>query len=123
MPIVDYPSFLTSLNSQKFKTFREGQAPVLASYATSFQDKGDVAIELPTGGGKTLLALLIAEAWRRDAKRAAILSANKTLARQMKREADALGIPAVMLEGRGSDIPAADRRSYQRRQSVAIMNY
>jgi superfamily II DNA or RNA helicase len=43
----------------------------------------DVGIELPTGAGKTLIALLVAEAWRRAGKRVVILSANKTLARQM----------------------------------------
>jgi Helicase C-terminal domain/DEAD/DEAH box helicase len=83
----------------------------------------DVGIELPTGAGKTLIALLIAEHWRRDGKKVAILSANKTLARQMVAEAAELGVPAVLMEGAGRDIPGADKRAYQRAQRVAVMNY
>jgi hypothetical protein len=63
-----------------------------------------------------LVTLLIAEAWRREGKKVTILSANKTLAHQMKeQEADFLGVQTVLMEGRGSDIPPAHRRSYNRR--------
>jgi hypothetical protein len=51
------------------------------------------------------------------------LSANKVLARQMKDESDELGIPTVLMEGTASLIPAIDRRSYQRGNSIALMNY
>jgi hypothetical protein len=78
---------------------------------------------LPTGGGKTLIALLIAETWRREQKKVAILSANKTLARQMEMEAGQLGIAAVLMEGRGADIPSRDKRDYHRTDKIAVMNY
>ncbi len=70
-----------------------------------------------------MIALLLAQVWRNSGKKVAILSANKTLARQMLAEAEVLGIPAVLMEGRGSDIPGADKRAYQRAQRVGIMNY
>ncbi len=124
MPITgDYSSFLASFGSSKFQALWPAQAHVLSAYNDAYTSKSDVAIELPTGAGKTLIALLIAEAWRQEGKKVAILSANKTLARQMKREADLLKIQAALMEGSRANIPAADIRAYGRGSSVAIMNY
>jgi hypothetical protein len=124
----DYAEFLASFNSAKFQSLRDAQAHVLREYSTNHTSSdstsfSDVAIELPTGAGKTLIALLIAEAWRQGGKKVAILSANKTLARQMLAEGNALGIPVVLMEGRGEQIPGLDKRAYQRATKVAIMNY
>jgi hypothetical protein len=119
---IDFPQFLKTLKSSKFQMLWPSQTYILNSYK-EFQGRPDLAIELPTGAGKTLIALLIAEAWRRSGKKVAILSANKTLARQMLAEANALGIPAVLMEGRGQDIPGLDKRSYARAQKIGIMNY
>jgi hypothetical protein len=124
MPISrDYSSFLASFSSSKFQALWPAQAHVLDTYSLAYTSESDVAIELPTGAGKTLIALLIAEAWRQEGKRVAVLSANKTLARQMKREADLLKIQASLMEGSRANIPAADIRAYGRAQCVAIMNY
>jgi len=124
MPISqDYSSFLASFNSIKFRGLWPAQEYVLSGYSSEYFDQKDVAIELPTGAGKTLIALLIAEAWRQSGKKVAILSANKTLARQMLRESELLGIPSVLMEGKSTDIPSGDKRAYQRATSVAIMNY
>ncbi len=99
MPINrDYREFLASFHSEKFQNLRDVQGYILQEYAARFVEVPDVGIELPTGAGKTLIALLIAEAWRQENRKVAILSANKTLARQMKREADALeSVLKVML--------------------------
>lgn len=118
----DFLQFLKSLKSSKFQQLWSSQTYILDHYR-EFVGRPDLAIELPTGAGKTLIALLIAEAWRRSGKRVAILSANKTLARQMLAEANALGIPAVLMEGRGQDIPGSDKRAYARAQKIGIMNY
>lgn len=124
MPISqDYSQFLISMKSAKFTELWPPQVHVLQEYSSEYTNKTDVAIELPTGAGKTLIALLIAEAWRREGHKVAVLSANKTLARQMESEARELGIPAVLMEGTGPSIPAKDRRSYHRSQKVALMNY
>ncbi len=119
----DYSQFLTSFTSNKFQILRDAQSSTLHNYSTSFTLNSDVAVELPTGAGKTLIALLIAEAWRQESKKVAILSANKTLARQMVQEAKALNIPTLLMEGRGIDIPSSDKRAYQRARSIAVMNY
>ena len=107
----DYAAFLASFASSKFSTLWPAQEYVLNCYAGNIVDSKDIAVELPTGAGKTLIALLIAEAWRQEDKKVAILSANKTLARQMVLEAQSLNIPVVLMEGRGSTIPAADKRA------------
>ncbi|MCY3820116.1 MAG: DEAD/DEAH box helicase family protein [Gammaproteobacteria bacterium] len=118
----DFDVFLRSFGSIKFQGLRDAQAFVLDRY-NRVLDTSDVGVELPTGAGKTLIALLVAELWRRDNRKVAILSANKTLARQMVSEAVALGVPAVLMEGAGRDIPGVDKRRYQRAQSIAVMNY
>ena len=41
----------------------------------------------------------------------------------MKAEAEVLGLSVAYMEGRGEDIPARSRRSYQRAQAIGIMNY
>jgi hypothetical protein len=119
----DYSEFLASFASSKFHSLWPAQAHILHAYATVFSSKPDIAVELPTGAGKTLIALLIAEAWRQEGKKVAILSANKTLARQMWQEAQVLNIPAILMEGRGQDIPNPAKIAYGRAANVAIMNY
>ena len=118
-----YLDFLRELNSKKFSSLRPAQEQVLREYSDNFKEVRDLAVELPTGAGKTLIALLVGEDWRRRGRKVAILSANKTLARQMLQESEELGIPAVLMEGRGRDIPSYTKRAYQRAQSIGIMNY
>jgi hypothetical protein len=116
----DFVAFLQSFQSAKFQTLRNAQAEVLENY-NAYLARPDLGIELPTGAGKTLIALFISELWRRENKKVAILSANKTLARQMVSEAASLGVPSVLMEGPGRDIPGVDKRSYRRTSSIAVM--
>ena len=119
----DYGEFLKTFSSKKFMELWSAQQFVLSTYSTENLNTNDLAIELPTGAGKTLIALLLAEAWRQEGNKVAILTANKTLAHQMELEGEALGIPVVLMEGRGDEIPPTDRRAYQRANKTAIMNY
>ncbi len=119
----DFAQYLKILNSTKFQHLWPAQKHILDAYDTDFLDVRDVGIELPTGAGKTLIALLIGSKWLDYGKKVVILSANKTLARQMRDEATVLGLPVAYMEGRGEDIPAASRRSYQRAKKIGIMNY
>ena len=120
---IDYDALLEEFGSTQFPDFRPAQSVTLRVYASEYTEASDIAIELPTGAGKSLIALLIAEVWRRDGNKAAILTGNKTLARQMEQEANSLGVSAVRMEGPGPSIPAIDKREYHRSTSVAIMNY
>lgn len=120
---VDYEELLKELGSSQFPSLRPAQLNALEQYAENHTATTDLAIELPTGAGKSLIALLIGEAWRREGKRVAILTGNKTLARQMEQEAKDLGLNPILMEGRGVDIPPRAKRQYQRSRGIAIMNY
>ena len=57
----DFEQRLAAFESTTFEELRPGQKLVLSKYATEHLDTSDLAIEMPTGEGKTLLALLIAD--------------------------------------------------------------
>lgn len=122
-PYYDFAQYLESLGSKTFQSLWPAQKHILDAYGTQFLDAKDVGIELPTGAGKTLISLLIGGRWLESGKKVVILSANKTLARQMNAEAEELGLPVAYMEGRGEDISIASRRPYHRAQKIGIMNY
>ncbi len=120
---VDYAALLTEFGSATYKKLLPAQEPVLAAYAERHTSERDVAVELPTGAGKSLIALLIAEAWRQEGHSAVILSGNKVLARQMEQQADDLGVDVCRLEGSREQLSSKDLRAVQRKQAVGVMNY
>jgi replicative superfamily II helicase len=69
------------------------QADALRAYASDHIGSSDVALELPTGSGKTLVGLLIAE-WRRQhqKERAAYVCPTNQLARQIHEKSHGYGI-------------------------------
>lgn len=87
-------------------------------------NKSDVALELPTGTGKTLTGLLIAE-WTRRSRRARVIYACPTqqLAKQVVTAAHKEGIETALLVGRHSDWPAAAHAAYDAAQAVAVTTY
>lgn len=105
------------------------QEETLKKYFGTLKDKRNVAIELPTGSGKSLIALLIAEMWRRDSKRVIILASSKALADDLGTKADAIGIPNVIITGKkGLTLDESfergrSLRKYKRNLSICIMNY
>jgi superfamily II DNA or RNA helicase len=80
------------------------QGQVLRSWnSQAYRDAADVALELPTGAGKTLVAGLIGEFQRRTAgDRVAYLCLTRQLAGQTARRLDEYGIPNVLLTGAGA---------------------
>lgn len=122
-PILTFDNLIAPIHGTRFAELRIAQDSALRLYCDSAHAKSDVAIELPTGAGKTLIALLILDFWRRAGRRVAILTGNKTLARQIGPEAEDLGVPIVRFEGPGRDLSRAEIRKYERRQAIAVMNY
>jgi hypothetical protein len=120
---VDYVALLASLGSADFQDLRPAQNVALAGYSAAHIATSDLAIEMPTGAGKSLIALLICEAWRQEGATVAVLTGNKVLARQMESEGQRLGVPVVRFEGEGSSIPLPARRLYRRAGAIAVMNY
>jgi len=100
------------------------QADLLRSYHSDHVKSPDVAIELPTGAGKTLPALLIAE-WRRRFFRERVAYACPTtqLADQVAEAASRQGIRAVTLHGRAADWNTLEASGYEAGRAIAITTY
>ena len=99
------------------------QADVLRDYHELDPSLADVALELPTGAGKTLVGLLLAD-FRRRAKgeRAAYLCPTIQLARQVARKGAGYGLPYV-LTGPQRDYSPLGWNKYVRGQAVAVTTY
>jgi hypothetical protein len=100
------------------------QADQLRTYAKNHRDTPDVALELPTGSGKTLVGLLIAD-WRRQTlgQRVVYACPTKQLARQVLQKANDQGIPALLLIGSHWDWNQAQLARYTRGDAIAVTTY
>lgn len=104
------------------------QKEVLNIYYSSLKDKKKIAIELPTGSGKSIIGLLILEMWRRADKRVAILVSSIALGEDMARRCSDLGIESASIWGKWrTDITPRERlrniKKYKRKQAIGIINY
>ncbi|MBA7537179.1 hypothetical protein ES705_29446 [subsurface metagenome] len=124
-----FSDLLNELNSAEYPKLRPMQQEVLQSYAELLVDDGrqisqsDVAIEMPAGTGKTLVALLIAEKHRRLGRSVAILTGTRQLGHQVYEDATDLGVDAVNFEGRGEYWNRRDIGRYRKAEVIAILNY
>lgn len=99
------------------------QGDLLRAYAANIKQP-NIALELPTGAGKSLIGLLIAE-FRRQAhdERVAYLCPTKQLARQVHVQAANYGIPTVVLTGRQKDYDPDDYTAYNTAAKIALTTY
>ena len=110
--------------AQNIKHLWSHQADLLRAYHQECLKARDVAVELPTGSGKTLVGLLIAE-WRRQSvgSRVAYLCPTRQLARQVGSHALDYGIPAHVLVGKQNDYPPHEFSEYQLGRAIAVTTY
>lgn len=101
---------------------RPAQVHALNEFAEHHTASPDVGIELPTGEGKTLIGLLIAD-WALDqGMSVAYLTGNRMLATQVVGQATLLpGLEIRRFEGR--HYPGADLDDYHQAHAVGVMNY
>jgi hypothetical protein len=99
------------------------QGQLLNVYTDKFEQVPDLALELPTGTGKTLPGLIICEWIRRGGARAAYACPTSQLARQVATVAKNEGIPAVVLVGSHHYWPTLDEARYDGQEAIAITNY
>jgi hypothetical protein len=100
------------------------QADVLRAWHGQHPKDPDVAIELPTGAGKTLVGALIGEYRRRAAgDRVAYLCPTRQLARQTAAKLADYGIPAVLLINKVPTWNAAHRARYTSGDAIAVSVY
>lgn len=117
----DFAQRLADFGSATFRELRPGQKLVLEEYAANCQAAEDLAIEMPTGEGKTLIALLVAD-WALDQGRSvAYLTGTRQLAERVEREAALLGLDIVRFSA--GNYGGAKLDDYHQAQKPAVMNY
>lgn len=103
------------------------QGRVLNDYQASALDKADVAIKLPTGSGKTLVGLLIAE-WRRrrNAERVVYVCPTRQLVHQVVEEASAkygMRQDVLAFTNKQVDYDPGAKARFQAGEAVAVTTY
>lgn len=100
------------------------QTDQLRTYFDKHKDTSDVALELPTGSGKTLVGMLIAE-WRRRHLRQRTVYACPTvqLATQAAEKAERQGIRVSLLTGSSKDWDSRLLHSYEAGEAIAVTTY
>ncbi|CAN96993.1 unnamed protein product [Sorangium cellulosum So ce56] len=118
-----FPTFLRGPRDPSVKHLWVHQGDILRAYE-AVKSHPDIALELPTGAGKSLVGLLIAE-YRRQShdERVVCLCPTRQLARQLQRQATTYGIPAIVLVGKQNEYPAEDFSAYNRGEKIAVTTY
>ena len=110
--------------SPKIRDLYAAQADVLRDYQTHHLKSEDVSIELPTGTGKTLVGLLIAEYRRKIlGERIIYVCPTKQLAHQVGNKSKEYTIPARVLVGSKWDYNRQDLYSYRSARITAVTTY
>ena len=100
------------------------QADVLRDWHSNYADTPNLALELPTGTGKTLIGLLIGEFVRRTRQeRVAYLCPNRQLAYQVGSLAADYSIDARVLVGQQSSYLPGDFNAFEDSSAIAVTTY
>ncbi len=121
----DIESLFRDLRNRKVEGLLSHQSDILRRYEVEAFNKPNVAIELPTGSGKTLVGLLIAE-FRRLTKseRVLFLCPTKQLVLQVCEQADRkYGIKATPFIGKAREYDPNDKLKYQTGKTIAVATY
>jgi len=114
-----------SLPRREYPTEMPHQRAILEAYTAQATDKSDVALQLPTGSGKTLVGLLIAE-WRRRKfeERVVYLCPTRQLVNQTAKQADEnYGLDVLSFTGQKRNYAPADEARYRTGKQIAITTY
>lgn len=122
--IKDPETLFRDLRDRTVEGLLAQQADMLRNYMEHV-DKRDIALELPTGSGKTLVGLLIAE-WRRRTKRerCVLLCPTKQLVHQVVEQAkEKYGINALDFSGSKHQYPEGDKTAFNNCESIGVATY
>jgi len=118
-------ALLRDLRNRKIAGLLSHQADIIRAYHKLDPNVRDVALQLPTGSGKTLVGLLIAE-WHRQkhGHRVVYLCPTRQLVNQVVEQAkERYGIEAIAFTGRQKEYPPVSRSAYNSADSVAVTTY
>ena len=113
------------IRTRKIPGLLAHQADVLRQYVDQALDKADVALQLPTGSGKTLVGLLIAE-WRRRkfGDLCVYLCPTNQLVYQVADQANAkYGLKVNAFVGKKAEYASEAKSEYLNGEAVAITSY
>jgi hypothetical protein len=116
---------LLELPRRKIPSVLLHQGEILRCYAAQALNSVDVALQLPTGSGKTLVGLLIAE-WRRRKfqERVVYLCPTRQLVNQVVEQADErYGLSVNGFTGSIPGYAASAKAEYQNADKIAITTY
>jgi hypothetical protein len=113
------------LPRRKYPDVLPHQAAMMQAYASLPNDIPDVALQLPTGSGKTLVGLLIAE-WRRRKykERVVFLCPTRQLVHQVVNQAEEkYGLSVATFVGPQSKYQPTAKADYQQAEKIAVTTY
>jgi superfamily II DNA or RNA helicase len=113
------------LPRRKHPSLYDHQGQILRTYVAQAMNAPDVALQLPTGSGKTLVGLLLAE-WRRRKNRERIvyLCPTRQLVNQVAEEASTkYGLTVEPFTGKIVNYAPGAKAAYQNADRVAVTTY
>ena len=122
--VKDPETLFRDLRSRSVEGLMAQQADMLRSYMSNV-DEADLALELPTGSGKTLVGLLIAE-WRRRTRkeRCVFLCPTRQLVHQVVEQADdKYGISVLGFAGSHKACPESDKARFLNCEAIGVATY
>lgn len=123
--VIESPeSLFRDLRNRKVEGLLAQQADILRKYMENIGTR-DIALELPTGSGKTLVGLLIAE-WKRKAQqqRCLMLCPTRQLVHQVVEQAsEKYGLKAINFAGSKHNFTAEDKSSFINCEAIGIATY
>lgn len=118
-------SMFRDFSGRKVPGVLDYQGAVLDSYLAHGLEEKNVAVQLPTGSGKTLIGLLIAE-WRRlnFGERAVYLCPTNQLAKQVEEHAtQKYGMRVARFRGKKNEYGAEEKADYESSRCIAVTSY
>lgn len=101
------------------------QEEILTEYFDKHKDDKNLAVELPTGSGKSFVLLAIAQYWLQRNKKVCVLAPNNQLLSQLMKEAKRLNLNFVEIFPKSATTNEANKnlRSYNFKEAFGITNY
>lgn len=125
-PVPETPDkLLLDLPRRKILDVLPHQGEIMRTYSAKALNSTDVALQLPTGSGKTLVALLIGE-WlrRKNQERVVYLCPTNQLVNQVAEQAEEkYGLTVLPFVGSASRYVPAAKAEYHNADHIAITNY